>query len=259
VHWRKEVAAPVHAGPTVTDGRVFVITVDNELVALATDDGRQLWRHSGIPETASLLGGAAPAVEGEVVVAPYSSGELYALTIESGRPLWSDNLAAARTVDAISALADIRGRPVIDRGRVFAASHSGRMAAIDLRSGERLWELDIGTAYGPWTVGDYVYILTNNNELICLTRDEGKVRWLRQLPSYEDEKKKADPIEWAGPVLGGDRLIMLSSDGWALSVSPYTGEPLGREPISAGAYLTPVIADNSLYVLTDNAELSAYR
>lgn len=259
VLWKTGVGAPVRSGPTVTDGRIFVVTVENELVVLATDDGRRLWSHNGIPETTSLLGSASPAVEGEIVVVAYSSGELYALTVENGRAVWSDNLAAARAADAVSALADIRGRPVIDRGRVFATSHSGRMAAIDVRTGERAWEQEIGSVHGPWVAGDYVYILSNDNELVCLTRNDGKVRWLRQLPSYENEKKKEDPIEWAGPVLGSDRLIVLSSDGWALSVSPYTGAPLGHEEMPAGAYVDPVIAGNTLYVLTDDAELSAYR
>src|SRR6516225_4190401 len=144
VIWRSSVGAPVRSAPTVADGRVFVVTVENELAVLAADDGRRLWVHNGIPETASLLGSASPAVEGEVVVAAYSSGEIYALTVETGRPLWSDNLASTRNVDAVSTLADIRGRPVIDRGRVYAASHSGRMAAIDLRTGERAWEQELG-------------------------------------------------------------------------------------------------------------------
>ncbi len=259
VIWKAGVGAPVRSGPTVADGRVYVVTVENELVALATDDGRRLWSHNGIPETATLIGSASPAVAGEVVVVGYSSGEIYALTVENGRPLWSDNLASARAVDAVSALADIRGRPVIDRDRVFGISHSGQMAAIDLRSGERVWQQDIGSSHGPWVAGDYVYVLSNDNELICLTRNDGKVRWLRQLPSYEDEKKKEGPIAWTGPVLGGDRLIVLSSDGWALSVSPYTGEPLGREEMPGNAFIDPVIANNTLYILTDNGELSAYR
>lgn len=259
VIWRTNVGAPVRSGPTVTDGRVYAVTVENELVALATDDGRRLWSHNGIPETAGLVGSASPAVDGDVVVVGYTSGEVYALAVENGRPLWSDNLASVRTVDAVTALADIRGRPVIDRGRVFAVSHSGRMVAVDLRSGERIWEQDLGSSQGPWVAGDYVYVLSNENELVCLTRNDGKVRWLRQLPSYEDEKAKEDPIEWAGPILGSDRLIVLSSDGWALSVSPYTGEPLGREEMRGNAFVDPVIANNTLYILTDNGELSAYR
>ncbi len=259
VIWRRGVGAPVHAPPTVSDGRVFAVTVENELVTLAAEDGRQLWTHNGIPETAGLLGGTSPAVEGEIVVAAYNSGELFALRVENGRVLWSDSLAATRNVDPVSGLADIRGRPVIDRDRVFAISHSGRMGAIDLRRGDRVWEQEIGSSSGPWVAGDYLYVLANDNELVCLTRNEGKIRWVSRLARYEDEKKKSDPIRWSGPVLGGDRLIVLSSDGSAVSVSPYTGEPLGRENISAGGYLGPVIADNSLYVLNDDADLYAYR
>jgi outer membrane protein assembly factor BamB len=259
VIWRVKVGAPVHTGPTVADGRVFVVTVENELSVLDAADGHKLWVHAGLPQTASLLGGASPAVGGEVVIAPFSSGELDALEVDNGRPLWSDNLASARNVDAVAALADIRGRPVIDRGRILAASHSGRMASIDLRGGERAWEQEVGSDHGLWVAGDYVYLLTTDQNLLCLTRDDGKVRWLRRLPRYENEKKHEDPIEWAGPVLGGDRLILVSSDGWGLSVSPYTGAPLGRQEMPAPVYLGPVIADNTLYVLTDDAELTAFR
>jgi outer membrane protein assembly factor BamB len=259
VIWRRSVTAPVHAPPTVADGRVFAVTVDNELDVLDAADGHKLWSHNGIPETAGLLGGASPAVTRDVVVAAYTSGELFALSIENGRALWSDNLASSRRMNAIAGLADIRGRPVIDRGRVVAVSHSGRMAAIDLRTGDRVWEQEIGSSYSPWVAGDYVFVLANDNQMVCLTRDEGKVRWVRQLPRYVNEKDRSDPIMWAGPVLGGNRLIALSSRGETISVSPYTGAIEDRRPLSAGAFLEPVIAGGTLYLLNDEANLSAYR
>jgi outer membrane protein assembly factor BamB len=259
VIWRKTVAAPVHSSPTVAEGRIFAVTVDNELNALSTEDGPRLWSHNGIPESAGLLGGASPAVEGEVVIAPYSSGELFALRVENGRAVWSDSLAASRRANAVSGLADIRGRPVIDRAKVFAVSHSGRMAAIDLRSGDRVWEQQIASSHSPWVVGEYVFVLANDNTLVCLTRKEGKVRWVHPLRRYEDEKSKSDPIRWAGPVLGGNRLIVLSSLGEAVMVSPYTGEAVGGLSMSSGGFLGPVIAGDALYLLTDDANLSAYR
>lgn len=259
VIWRKGVSAPVHAPPTVADGRIFAVTVENRLDVLATEDGRTLWSHSGIPETAGLLGGASPAVAGEVVVAAYSSGELWALSVDNGRAVWTDNLAEIRNVNAIAGLADIRGRPVIDRGRVFAVSHSGRMAAIDLRTGDRVWEQEIASSGSPWVVGDYVFVLADDNQVACLTRNDGKVRWLRRLPRYEDEKAKSDPIYWAGPVLGGNRLIAISSNAKAMSVSPETGQPIGEQQLSGAGYVAPVIAGNTLYVLTDDANLTAYR
>src|SRR5262249_6714996 len=174
-------------------------------------------------------------------------------------PVWSENLASAHRMDAVSNLADIHGRPVIDRGRVFAVSHSGRMMAVDLRRGDRVWEQELASSHEPWCAGDYVFLLANDNDIVCLTRDEGKVRWSQPLPHFEDEKKKKDPIRWAGPVLGGDRLIALSSNGKAISVSPLDGTTLGQFELSASGYLGPIIANNTLYLLTDDANLSAYR
>lgn len=257
--WRVDVPAPVHSPPTVADGRVFVITDQNELDVLSAADGSKLWTQNGLPEPAELAGGAAAAVAGDVVVVPYSSGELYALRVENGRRLWSDNLAAAQPIGALSSLADIHGMPVIDRDRVFAISHSGLLVAIDLRTGDRVWERDIGGVHAPWVAGDYVYVIDSNNELICLTRAAGRVRWARQLPQWENPDKKTAPIFWAGPVLAGNRLLVVSSNGQALSISPYTGRPLGKAEFPDGVFLDPVVADKTLYVMTDEADLIAMR
>ncbi|HEY7689095.1 MAG TPA: PQQ-binding-like beta-propeller repeat protein, partial [Dongiaceae bacterium] len=118
--WRTQLPAPLRTAPTASGGRVFAITVDNQMFALAADDGRRLWSYSGVLEEAGLLGGAAPAVVGDVVVAGFTSGELTALSVESGRVLWGDNLAGVARGDAIATLADIRGMPVVDRDQLFA-------------------------------------------------------------------------------------------------------------------------------------------
>jgi outer membrane protein assembly factor BamB len=257
--WRQQVTAPLRGAPTVADGRVFAVTVENELAVLSADDGHRLWTHNAIPETAGLLGAASPAVEGNVVVVPFTSGEIVGLLTENGRQLWADNLAVARPLGALSTLADIRGRPVIDRGRVFAVSHSGRMVAIDLRTGDRVWEQDIGGTHGPWVAGDYIYVLSNDVDLLCLTREDGRVRWSRELPRYEDTKRKEEPLRWAGPVLAGDRLIVIASDGVAVSISPYTGKPLGRVAFPGGVSLDPIVANDMLFVLTNDAGLIALK
>ena len=257
--WRKNVETPIHTAPTVVDNRIFVVTVDNQLLALSTEDGSRQWAHTGIPEVGTLLGSASPAVEGDIVVVAYTSGELYALRVENGRVLWSENLASARARDAMSAMADIHGRPVIDRGRVFAVSHSGRMMAIELRTGNHVWEQAIGSSHEPWSVGEFVFVITNDGEICCLTRDEGKIRWTVQLPNFEDMTKKSDPIEWAGPVMGGGELVVLSSTGIAMWVSSQNGETQWQTKMSDKGYLGPIVAGNTVYLLTDDANLSAYR
>jgi outer membrane protein assembly factor BamB len=257
--WRRRLTNPIRAAPTVRDGRVFVITIANELFALNAGDGKTLWQHSGLSETAGLVGGASPAVDAGIVVAPFTSGEIVALRVENGRVVWSDTLSALRRTDPVTSLAHVRGRPVIDRGYVLVVGNSGRMVAIDLRTGNRLWEQAIGGVHGPWVAGDFVFVVTNDSQLVCLSRRDGRVRWIRPLQQFEDEEDRLDPIRWAGPVLAGDRLLVGGTNGQVWSVSPYTGKLLGWIEVSGPLLIAPVVANQTVYLLTDDAELIALR
>src|SRR5215468_1257016 len=148
--WRIRLPGPLRSAPAASGGRVFVVTTDNQLFALAQDDGRQLWDYTGIAQDAGLLGGSTPAVAGPVVVAAFSSGELVAFGVDTGRTLWTDSLSGVPRGDAVAALADIRGLPVVDRGRVIAVSNSGTLTTIDLERGSRLWSANIGSSQTPW-------------------------------------------------------------------------------------------------------------
>ena len=258
--WRRSVGAPMRTGPTIADGRVFVVTIDNNLYALAEDDGRRLWSHNGLTETAGLLGTASPAVSGNVVIVVYSSGEIYGLRVDSGRTIWSDTLAGQIRTGAVATMADIRGRPLIDRDATIAMSNSGTIAALDLKAGSRLWDANFGGSQSPWVGGDYVFLLTSDQVLVSLTRQDGKVRWLTQLPKYVNpDDTTSDLILWHGPVLAGNRLILTGTNAQALAVSPYTGKILGAIALPSATHLPPVVAKGTLYILADNADLIALR
>jgi outer membrane protein assembly factor BamB len=257
--WRKDMGVPIVNAPMVNAGRVFFSTHDNHFFALAEADGRQLWDHQGITESQGMLASTNAAVSGETVIAPYTSGEIFALRIQNGQVGWSDVLSRTGHVTALSQLDDIAGRPVIDRGVVYAISQSGLMAAFSINTGERMWSRDVGGIQTPWAAGDFVYVLDNNARVLCLTRKEGRVRWIHQLPQYEDLEDKKDPILWAGPVLVSDKLILTSSNGYAQALSPYDGKLTGRVEIPAGTVIAPVVANGTMYLYTSDAELVALR
>jgi outer membrane protein assembly factor BamB len=257
--WSQRLPEISRAAPTVSDGRVFAITLNNQVYALAADDGRRLWNQSGIEETAQLLGGASAAASGSAVVVPYSSGEIFSLLAENGRVLWSEALSAINPIDPIADLPHVRGLPVIDRGVVLAISHSGRMVAVDLRRGARAWDIDLGGVQMPWVAGDFIFVVTNEARVVCLTRRDGRIRWVRQLARFTDPEDREGPIQWFGPVLAGDRLILAGSNKVAVSVSPYTGEILGNVDLPGAPAVPPVVAGGTLYFLTENARLVALR
>lgn len=257
--WRTKVTSPVRAAPTVNGGRVFIVTLDNKGMALAANDGRILWTHAGVEESASLLGGAAPASDNGVVVMAYSSGELATLREDSGAALWSDAILAARRTDATANLADIRARPVIDNGRLFVVGHSGLLVGIDMRTGDRVWEIDFAGLQQPWVAGGVLYALSVDNELAAVDAATGRILWVVQLASWDDPEDRTGRIEWAGPTLASDRLIVTGTHGVALSISPYDGAILGQVELPTGISLAPAVAGGTLYFLTDDAELIAFR
>lgn len=259
IMWTRALNGPVRAPPTIFKGRVFVLTIANELHALSEVNGQTLWTHIGIAEMTGLLGGAAPAAKGSIVISAYSSGEIFALRIENGRVVWSDSLTAIRRTSPISALAHIRGRPLIDNGHVIVTANSGRTVSINLRTGARIWEKAVGSVNGPWIAGDFIYVLSGLGELLCLSRRTGGVRWVSQLQRYEDEKTQEGPVYWTGPVLAGDRLLIGGSHKEVWSISPYNGSILGRIKVSGPVFIPPIVANDTIYILSDNARLLALR
>ena len=257
--WRTPVSGPMRSAPTAFGGKVYAVTKDNQVFAIDAEQGFVDWTHTGIEEGAGLIGSASAAVDGDIVIVPYSSGEIFALRAENGRQLWSDNLAAIRRVDAVSALADIRGRPVVDRGRVYAISHSGRMVAIDLASGRRVWEAEVGGVNQPWIAGDFLFVVSTEGDVVALVAENGLVRWVTPLGRFEDPEDRDGLIKWSGPVLASDRLIVTGSNGVAVALSPYTGEIIGEIEMPGDVSLPPVLADETLYFQTDGGRLIAYR
>ncbi len=258
--WRQALELPLRSPPTLSDGILLVLTADNQVYALDQETGQPSWRHAGFFETSAVLGGPSPAVDAGIAIVPYSSAEVFALRLDNGRPLWSDTLARPRRTQALAQISDIDGTPVIDGDRVYVGGRGGQVAAIDIRQGVRAWDADLAAVDTPWLAGDFIYLLTERNEAVCLSRQNGRIRWVAQLPLTDDsDGTNGKALTWRGPVLAGEQLIVTNSDGEVVTLSPYTGERLGSFSLPESAATTPVIADGTIYVLTEEAELLAFR
>ncbi len=260
VIWRVQNTIPFSNAPTVRNGRLFVVSQDSRLQVLSTDDGSRLWEHLAISDQASILAASSPAVSDQIVVSGFNSGEIVALNTVNGSVVWSDSLTSRATqVTPLSKLNAIVGRPVIDRDRVFVTSHGGRTAALDVRSGERLWTTDLGSIETPWVMGDYVLLMSLDGDLVCLSRETGRVRWAAPLGGYEDPEERDERIRWAGPILAGGKVLVVSSDGRLVSVDPTNGEVMETIELEDEVSLSPLVANSTLYLLTDEGTLVARR
>ena len=212
-----------------------------------------------------MFGVAAPASAQGTIVAGFSSGELNAYRYENGTVLWGDVLSRSTISTSVSTLSAIDAEPVINQGRVYAVGQGGRMVAMDITSGNRLWEQNVGGIATPWVVGEWVFLVTDDARVLCIQRGTGKVRWIKQLRHFKSEregkedKKKKGPIAWTGPVLAGNRLILLNSEGEIVTMSPADGSVTSTMEVKGNLTFAPVVANNTLYVLDEEGKITAYR
>ncbi|MGR4889860.1 PQQ-binding-like beta-propeller repeat protein [Sphingopyxis sp. LARHCG72] len=261
VIWKVKPAGPLRGAPTIAFGGVYVISQDNQIFALNAATGAVQWQATASMEPGSVFGAASPAAGQGTIVAGYSSGEVQAYRYENGRDLWEDALARTSMALSVSTLTDVDADPVVDRGRVFALGQGGRMASYELVTGQRSWEISIAGISTPYVIGEWVYAMTDDGKLLCVSRANGKVRWLQQLARFrvETEKKKKDPIRWTGPILAGGRLIAVNSEGTLSEFSPTDGSLLGSTEFKSSLSQPPVVANNILYVLADDGQITAWR
>ena len=257
--WDVRPGGSLRGAPTVALGSVYVMSQDNQLYSLKAADGSTDWSVSASLEIAGVFGTASPAVSNGTVVAGFSSGELNAYRYENARPLWQDALSRTTINTSVATLSDIDADPVIDGGQVFAIGQGGRMVALELNTGQRMWELNIAGISTPWVAGDWVFVVTDDAKLMAVARTTGKIRWITQLRHFEKEKAKKGQINYSGPVLAGDRLIVAGSTGALINVDPTNGAVQSQTSVGADISLPPVVANQTLYVLDDSGRLRAFR
>ena len=247
VIWQKNLGAPIRAAPTAAGDKLFVITVQGRFYCLSGGDGAELWVARGLPQQAALMTSTSPAVDGDIVVVPYPSGDVMALKISDGTPVWTENLARTRQTSQLASMSDA-ARPAIDGGTVFAVGHAGRMVATQSKTGERLWSINVPGTQTPWVAGDTVYVVDTHGQLMAVARTDGKTRWNAQLP---------DSKTWSGPVLAGGTLWLVSNKGQLIGVDAATGRVGNQVSLGDAVYIAPVVAQGRMFVLTDTAKLIA--
>lgn len=260
VKWRKSLGVPVRSAPTVAGGRVYLTAANSKLYAFAAADGKELWSYQATEAVTTILGNPAPAVSQDVVVAGFGSGEVAALRADSGALIWTDGLGIVGGRPSLAEFQAIRGEPVIANGQIYVAGLGGLTIAADLLTGRRVWEKRVASANAPYVAGNWLFLMTTEQEMGAINLDDARIAWVAALPRWEKPDKKKDIITWYGPLLAGGRLIVLGSNGDALSLNPLTGAFLGKQPLSdVPSPIAPIAAEGVVLIVTEDGKLTAFK
>lgn len=255
VIWTKPVDTPLRGAPTASAGKVFVVSQQNEVFAINQSDGSEAFTYAGIPEQAGLLAASSPAVSGDTVVIPYTSGEVMAFSISKGEAKWQTFVTRPQRTLAITGLPDVSGSPVIVGNTVYATGVGGRTIAVDLNSGTEKWGVDVGSANTPAVSGDSLFLVDLVGQMVALSRSTGEVLWVRELPK---PKKKKDGA-YSGPVLAGGSLWAISNNGRLAQLDPSNGTILSDRDVGTAGFASPIVAGGQMIIVSGTGEVSALR
>ena len=259
--WQQNMRATGTGSPAYSDGLVYVVSGDELAWALDADTGRIRWQLSATPDLHNVMGAPAPAITDKYVIFAFGSGELQGAFRQGGLRRWDAQIAGNREGFSSGRVEDITGDPVVQGDKIFVGSHAGRAVALNLGSGERIWTAPDGSLNPMWPVGDSVFMVTDRNELVRLSAETGDRIWGRTLPFFTQKKPRRQSEIFAhhGPIIAGGRLIIASSDGKLRLFDPTNGNPLGAVDFPGGATSNPVVAGNTLYLVTTKGQLLAFR
>lgn len=257
--WKISVGAPVRGAPAIAaaEKRVIVLTADNQTLAFDSDTGAARWEHRGIRESAGYFSTTSPVVSEGIVIAAYSSGEVFAIRAETGSVLWTDTLSSGIRTNASAVFSGIDADPIVQDGVVVVTSASGQMQASALLNGRPLWQQRIGAHSTPWPAGNAVFVLSDTHDVAAVFKRSGLVRWASSLTVKDYANKDVTPPLF-GPVLAGNAIMVVTGDGELITFRPQDGQRLGTYDLADGLASAPVVAGGALFVIDKDATLHKY-
>ena len=248
--WTKRFFMQFSRPPLVYKNKIFVISDDNQVLALNVNSGDTLWSHIGNIEEVSILGGSKPAIKDDTLVVTYSSGEIYAFNQMDGSIVWFDN-SNSGSIFSRTNVNDIQSPLTIEDDTLYVPTFSEKLLVYNLSNGKKKWDLKLSSINPMVISGEVIFILDTSGKLMCIEKKSGKLTWAVQLMMKKDGKE----IIWSGPLLSSNKLILVSSYGLVLSLSPFTGKILSKINFDENFLNNPIQVKKSIYLISKQGTL----
>ncbi len=257
--WEVSIGFPILSPPLIYRNYIYFISSDNRIFCLSLEDGSVEWSFQTTSETRKNLFTASPVASENLLIVPFSNGDLISFIYDTGRPVWSESLSKVTMISNFD-IKDIAASPVIDENNIFALSSNGKLISVNLINGKRNWSTDLSGYRTPVISGNQIYVINNDGKLICIDINSGEIYWISDLEKYKKGKKVENLNLWLGPYLINDLLYNLSYFGELKIISPFTGEILDVQNTGISKILTPpVIVKEAIYVSDENSNIFRFK
>jgi len=248
--WRTQVSSEVLAPPRQAGDIVIVRTIDGKIFAIDAIDGQRLWIYDRTVPALTLRGTSTPVISEDIVIAGFDGGRVAALELKTGKLIWETRVAVASGRSELERMVDIDAEPVIVEGIIYVVSFQGRITAMELEGGRKLWSRAISSHAGLSVDANQVYVTDENSHVWALDRYSGTSVW-------KQEKLQARAV--TAPAIMGDMVVVGDIEGYLHWLDKLSGEFVARSKVSGARILvSPVVADGILYAYSSDGTVNSY-
>jgi outer membrane protein assembly factor BamB len=249
IKWRARVSSEVLSAPQAQGGIAVARTIDGKLFGLAADDGTRLWIYDRTAPVLTLRGTSSPALAEGAAVAGFDSGQIVAVALNNGQPLWETRVAVARGRTELERMVDIDADPVIIDNAVYAVTYQGQIAALELFSGQVIWRRDMSSHAGLGVGPENVYVTDDASHVWALNRGNSASMW---------KQAKLEARRVSPPAVFGQYVVVGDLDGYVHWLRKDDGQFVARVRVdSDGIVAAPVATPFAVYVYGSGGELAA--
>ncbi len=258
--WTFDKAGLGYSAPAIVGGKVYVLgTRDDDEYVLAIDaKGKELWATKIAPifdfkgNQWSRGPNSTPAVDGDLVFAVGSQGELVCVTADRGVVVWRKNLPAAMNAEVNNSAPGGQPRfgwgfcwsPLVDGERLIIApgGPKGLLAALDRKTGNVIWQSkdapDTVTYSSPMPAeigGVRQYVQVVQDGVVGIDAKTGDLLW---------RHKRTDPytdVVIPTPLVKDDRVYV--TVGWGGGCELLKIAAAGKKFTATSVYAQPEIGN----------------
>jgi len=247
--WRQLLSGEVLAPAAVAAEVVIVQTGDGKMSALEVADGTTRWTFDTQTPALLLRGTASPAISPPYVISGFANGSVAAVEIASGLPIWEQRVTLPEGTTDIDRMIDVDGRPVVIDRFVYAASHQGKVRAMNRESGDIIWEAAEPSFHALAHNVDHLFVVRDDNEIVAIHRQSGDELWRQPM---------LQSLTLTDPLVHGDYLVVGDNKGFIHVLAQDDGRLVGSRRLGK-SFQTPLVqaGDDVFYALDDAGKLQA--
>ena len=257
--WNSRIEYPILSPPLIYRGYIYFISADNRIFSVDISNGKINWSFQTISENKKNLFTSSPVAFENIIIVPFSNGELVAFVYDTGQPIWSENISKTSMVSNFD-IKDISASPVISDNIIYSLSSNGKLISVNAINGQRNWAIDLSGYRTPIISGNQVYIINEDGKLICVDKVSSEIYWITDLLKYRKGQKTENLNLWLGPYLINNLIYAISYFGELKIISPISGDILTSDTIGVkGALVPPLILSDAIYLSDENSNVYEFK